>query len=556
MSKIFIGYNIDKIKEKQKNDIMHSLYDISFGEHFFKKIRYKHFGGIQIIYSDHFKKKSKTLIKDDVLVNICGLIENQEDICSNNKYDNIEDYIIDKYLESHDILEAIIPKLNGHFTIFLYNKKIDEILLINDKLGTYPTYTYRENSKFVYSTEVEALLCVAEVPKELNFDAIADFLSIGIVQNRKTFIRNVDNLEAATIMKRSDSGTFERTKYFNFSYNDADFSLDHYLELANEKLKCAVLRQFDMSKNENYVEMTGGFDTRLINSILVNNNRRYPMVFNMFPDGEKISDYNKFGIKNDLEISSEFAKKYGIDHVIVEGDSNRLKDRKFSFSGFMGGEILGGNLFYYLLTENTGSIFHKEFIGLLNELPIDRYNKNVDRVDCEERRKKVYIHKIELFLSTFFNYSDRMSKPWHRPRRFSKPRCQNFFPFLDFDFLEVVLKIPYEIIENHNFYILLLDKYYNKYCKIDFFSNLRTLYKYDSKRVPNIYKYGDINFESKTIDTGIKSNSETGNKGFDSLVSEFNKRIGRRVLAKGIKVDHFLSKRMKMVQDWLDDNRF
>lgn len=568
MSKVLIGYNIDEITKKQKDKIIHSLFEGFADDLFFSsKICFEKFGKVQVLFSSFSQTKTSFLIKGDVLINICGFIENQKEICENNNKEDIETCIIDKYLEGGcSNLEGLFAKFSGHFAVFIYNKENDEILLVSDKLGTYTAYTYSKNDRFIYSTEVEALLCFKEVPKNLNFKAIADFLSIGIVQERESFIDNVNNLDSATILQRSVNGKINKSRYFNFVYNDPDFSLDKSLIQVNDKLKKAIIRKFDASVGDNCSEMTGGFDTRLINSILVDNNRNCPIVSRMFSvsklfsGDDNLSDYDKFALEYDRKISMSFARKFGVDYYTEEENKDELNKINNTFCGFMGGEILGGHMWHNLITENIKNIFDDKFIMMIGEYPIDRYHKNVDRIDCQEKDKKRFIYKIELYLSTFYNYSYKISSPWYRPRRFSNPKGNAFYPFLDFDFLEELFKVPFAVIDDYGFYIPLLDKFYSEYCKIDIFSNMRYLYKYDESRTPRIYESGNINKESTVVkrDAVIKEpvNELVKPKKVRDrdLLESFNQFVGMDVLSLEVKTDYLLRRRIGMVLEWLEDN--
>ncbi|MHA1394786.1 MAG: asparagine synthetase B family protein [Promethearchaeota archaeon] len=66
---------------------------------------------------------------------------------------------------------------NGMFAFAIWDTKKKELFLARDRIGIKPLYYYYDGLKFIFSSEIKAILC-HDINKQIDFDAFNSFLSI------------------------------------------------------------------------------------------------------------------------------------------------------------------------------------------------------------------------------------------------------------------------------------------------------------------------------------------------------------------------------------------
>lgn len=97
--------------------------------------------------------------------------------------------------DSEVILEAFahwgtdfVHKLNGMFAIAIYDTKEEELFLFRDRIGIKPLYYYLNGNDLVFASELKAILKVATIPRVINKEAIAQYLHLGFIPDRKSVV--------------------------------------------------------------------------------------------------------------------------------------------------------------------------------------------------------------------------------------------------------------------------------------------------------------------------------------------------------------------------------
>ena len=77
---------------------------------------------------------------------------------------------------------SFVHRLNGMFTIAIYDEEKDVLFLCRDRMGIKPLYYYWDGAKFVFSSELKGILALRpDVTFSLNKKAVKDFLLLGYV---------------------------------------------------------------------------------------------------------------------------------------------------------------------------------------------------------------------------------------------------------------------------------------------------------------------------------------------------------------------------------------
>ncbi|WP_244311440.1 asparagine synthase (glutamine-hydrolyzing) [Vibrio comitans] len=108
-----------------------------------------------------------------------------------------------------------ISSLNGMFAIAIYDKRIDAMFLIRDRVGEKPLHFCLDNNRLVFASEIKALLkAVTQV--KLDEKALHEFLSFNYVPMPNTMFSGVFHVKPGHYLKVDTKGV-EEAKWWDLS---------------------------------------------------------------------------------------------------------------------------------------------------------------------------------------------------------------------------------------------------------------------------------------------------------------------------------------------------
>jgi len=109
-------------------------------------------------------------------------------------------------------------RLNGMFAFGIYDSMRRCLFLARDRVGKKPLYYTQYNGKFVFASELKAILCDAEFPKEIDYRALNFYLTFGYIPLDFTIFKHVRKLSPAHIMVYNiEKDEYEISLSFRFS---------------------------------------------------------------------------------------------------------------------------------------------------------------------------------------------------------------------------------------------------------------------------------------------------------------------------------------------------
>jgi asparagine synthase (glutamine-hydrolysing) len=140
---------------------------------------------------------SGTKITDDVSVWTVGELYNLTDLnishdlsCSEILFNYYKDNSLDTFLESVD----------GSFAAIVYDKSNQTVHLITDRFGSRRLFWSNFDTKFVWASEIKALLLDTEFNLRIEPVAVDDFLYVGYMLGDRNLIKGIKMVPAATIL--------------------------------------------------------------------------------------------------------------------------------------------------------------------------------------------------------------------------------------------------------------------------------------------------------------------------------------------------------------------
>lgn len=91
-------------------------------------------------------------------------------------------------------------KLNGIWAFAIYDKSKDLLILSRDPVGVKPLYYYTTKGKLFFASEIKSLLICSDYKKEINFEAIDDFLTLRYIPGPRTIFKNIFELPPGCVL--------------------------------------------------------------------------------------------------------------------------------------------------------------------------------------------------------------------------------------------------------------------------------------------------------------------------------------------------------------------
>jgi len=160
--------------------------------------------------------------------------------------------------------EKFVEKLNGSFVIIILDIKNQKLLIVNDRYGLRPLYYSQNNRKFLFASEVKAIIEDKEFKKEINDDAVAEFFTFGQLLGNKTFFKGINVFPPASVLVYKN-GQIEIRRYWYFKFEEGRSSYDeeYYVNTLVKLFEKSVERRLKNGKKIG-ISLSGGLDSSCV----------------------------------------------------------------------------------------------------------------------------------------------------------------------------------------------------------------------------------------------------------------------------------------------------
>lgn len=212
-----------------------------------------------------------------------------------------------------------VYKFIGMFSILIYDKKLKQITVFRDRPGVKPFHYYWSNNIFLFASEIKSFHEHPQFIKELNHEAIPQYLQYGYIPTPNSIFKNVKKLEGGSILKFDlNFRNITVKKYWNVNNYYEKPKLKISFQEAKDKLEtllknaCSYRMVSDVPVG---VFLSGGYDSTLVTSILQSNSKNKIRTFTIGVNDEKL---------NEATFAKETAEHLGTDHTEVYCTSQEM----------------------------------------------------------------------------------------------------------------------------------------------------------------------------------------------------------------------------------------
>ncbi|MGE3176938.1 MAG: asparagine synthase (glutamine-hydrolyzing) [Vicinamibacterales bacterium] len=202
----------------------------------------------------------------------------------------------------------LVDDLNGIFAFALWNPAAQELVLARDHHGVKPLYVASQGGGLTFASEIKALLASGRVPRDLDPEAVGQYLIYQAVPPPLSILRGVAQLPPGRVLVHRRGETRIRTYWTPpREVSRPVASVEEACEITLSGLKRAVKRQM-MSERPLGVFLSGGVDS----SALV------ALASDCVP--HRLKTFSVGFVGRDEEVLTEWpwarmvAERYGTDH--------------------------------------------------------------------------------------------------------------------------------------------------------------------------------------------------------------------------------------------------
>lgn len=196
--------------------------------------------------------------------------------------------------------------LRGMFAFALWDEPKQQLFLARDRLGQKPIYYYCDGRRFIFGSELKCLLEDPTIPKELNPEALYDYLMYLYVPSPKTIYKHIYKLPPAHYMVCNREGIRTIREYWDLSFahveddRDEAYFCQKLIDLLQEATKIRLMSDVPLG-----AFLSGGIDSSGVVAMMANSVKT-PVVTTSIGFEQKAFD--------ELEFARIVSQKFRTDH--------------------------------------------------------------------------------------------------------------------------------------------------------------------------------------------------------------------------------------------------
>jgi len=213
-----------------------------------------------------------------------------------------------------------VHELNGMFAAAIYDRRRDELMLVRDHLGIKPLYYAEMSGGLIFGSEVKALLASGLVRRELNMDALGQFLAWEHIPGEDTLLKHVHKLPPGHLLRANlRTGQVWTKEYWDVPLRGETVNgkrhFDDWARQVEAQIQRSVRQQM-VSDVPLGAFLSGGVDSSLVTAAMGGQAQTFSIGF----------DDPTY---NELPWAHETAQALGVEHIsdVLRPDVDGLFDR-------------------------------------------------------------------------------------------------------------------------------------------------------------------------------------------------------------------------------------
>lgn len=213
-----------------------------------------------------------------------------------------------------------VHDLEGDYSIAIWDEEREQLVLVRDRIGVKPLYFYHKDGRFIFASEIKAILQHPSVNAEVDEQALYHYLTFLTTPAPQTLFRDIQKLPAGHMLTVKRDGTVNITQYWDAlppEQIDTRRSDEEHKEEILRLLRASITKRM-MSDVPFGVFLSGGVDSSA-NVALMSEQMSRPV--ETFTVGFRDQEY-----LNELDSARRIASQFGTNHHEVIIAEKEMRD--------------------------------------------------------------------------------------------------------------------------------------------------------------------------------------------------------------------------------------
>jgi len=164
--------------------------------------------------------------------------------------------------------EDCVNHLNGMFAFAIWDIKKKKLILFRDRLGVKPLFYCYVNNNLLFSSEIKSLLQFQEIKRELNHDALLQFITYAYTIDGQTLFENIyELLPGQKLVYSPESGEINVTTYWELCLHSINDTEDILLQKLEGHLERSIKLRLESDAPVGAL-LSGGLDSSIMVAML------------------------------------------------------------------------------------------------------------------------------------------------------------------------------------------------------------------------------------------------------------------------------------------------
>lgn len=204
--------------------------------------------------------------------------------------------------------EDMLDKLRGMFAFAIWNRTKRELFCARDFFGIKPFYYTVVDGQFIFASEIKSILEHPAYKRELNMDALAQYLCFQFSALEETFFKGIFKLQQGFCMTVHADGSIDKRRYWQPTYHfDENRSAGETADAIDAAMRESV-RYHNVADVEVGSFLSSGIDSSYMAACLAKENpdiHTFTVGFSLY-EGERDEISWARELANELRIENDF----------------------------------------------------------------------------------------------------------------------------------------------------------------------------------------------------------------------------------------------------------
>jgi len=184
-----------------------------------------------------------------------------------------------------------VKHLRGMFAFAIWDRRRKILFAARDRLGIKPLYYRHDGNKFLFGSEIKAILSYPGIRAELNAGVLAEYLAFGYLAGSQTMFRGIDKLPPGHTLEVDAAGRLKTECYWDptVPVDEEVRPQKYYAETYRQLLEASVSSHL-MSDVPLGVFLSGGLDSSAVASFTTKIRREPIETFSVGYEEEAVSE--------------------------------------------------------------------------------------------------------------------------------------------------------------------------------------------------------------------------------------------------------------------------